>query len=122
RTAPDLAAFLDENRLDVPDCEIAVLVGTALDAAQGRYHEDLGVQVNTLWGELAWQLGRERAFELVADNDSHGVAPGSDTLVRLFDSVGKPCVILIDELVAYMRNIRNARGKIAAGDFNSNLT
>ncbi len=109
----------------LPKVRIAVLVGTALDASKPhKCHNLKGYEVSTLWGELAVQIGgTERgneAYELVKAADEKGIAPGSDTLVQLFDTYG-PCLILIDELVAYARNIYH-RNDLPAGTFDSNMT
>ncbi|NWJ97159.1 MAG: DUF499 domain-containing protein [Chloroflexi bacterium] len=101
--------------------QVAVLVGTALDPYRLSRILPEGVEVYTLWGEMAYQLGGFQGHQLVAEVDAGGAAPGANSLVELFRKVG-PCVILIDELVAFIRNIKGARGKPRAGDFNSNLT
>ncbi len=128
-------AFLDDYAARPIPAATAVLVGTALDPNRpARALPEFDVEIHTLWGEMAYQLGATRpdrgatpastagfrAFQLVAEQDAAGTAPGGNTLVELFEAVG-PCVVLIDELVAFMRNIRGAR-RARAGDFNSNLT
>ena len=77
---------------DPPDASIAVLDGTHLNAATG-----------TLWGEMARQLGGDEALRFVEPAIAAGVAPTGEQLDPLLEHVG-PCVILIDELVAYARN------------------
>ena len=52
---------------------------------------------------MAYQLGGAEAFALISESDAVA-APGSDHLVRLFKHVG-PCLILIDEWVAYCRQM-----------------
>ena len=104
-----------------PPTRVAVLVGTALDPQRPSRVLDEGPEVNTLWGEMAYQLAGFRGHQLVADSDYSGTAPGSNTLVELFTLAG-PCVVLIDELVAYIRNIKGAKGKPRSGSFNANLT
>ncbi|HEX2909862.1 MAG TPA: DUF499 domain-containing protein [Chloroflexia bacterium] len=106
---------------EIPNAQVAVLVGTALDPYRPSRILPEGVEVYTLWGEMAYQLGGFQGLQLVAEADAYGAAPGANSLVELFRKVG-PCVILIDELVAFIRNIKGARGKPRAGDFNSNLT
>ncbi len=64
---------------------------------------DTGDPLNTLWGELAWQLGGQSAYETVGTAARRGTAPGGEELGNLFSMVG-PCVILIDEIVNYARN------------------
>mgnify|MGYP005832791479 FL=1 len=105
----------------LPKANIAVLVGTALDPSKSRKYPKLkGKRVKTLWGEMATQIGGAEGFALVESADAAGVAPGADTLVELLDGF-EPCVILIDELVAYARNIYGASG-LPAGSFDSNMT
>ncbi|MBX5493410.1 MAG: ATP-binding protein, partial [Chloroflexi bacterium] len=102
----------------------AVLVGTALNPAQPRRKPD-GVETRTLWGELAWQLGAEAgdargAYALVAEADVRGVSPGADTLQELFELLS-PCLVLIDEWVAFARQLYGVSG-LPAGSFDANLT
>ena len=76
--------------------------------------------VNTLWGELAWQLGREEGFAMVKDADATGTSPGKDVLKALMEKYA-PCVILIDELVAYIRQFQEGQ-PLSGGSFDSNLS
>lgn len=106
----------------LPQTAKAVLVGTSFDPTRGRAKPELGpgAEVRTLWGEMAWQLAGRRGYQLVAEADARGVAPGGDALDELFEMAG-PCVILIDELVAYVRNIGRTRG-LLGGTLGSNMT
>ena len=104
---------------DIPVPKRAVLVGTALGPNQVRRHED-GVETRTLWGELAWQLGRRKGYALVEDSDKSGVNPGADILSRLFNEFS-PALILIDEWVAFVRQLYRVDG-LAAGSFDANLS
>ncbi|MBN9390798.1 MAG: DUF499 domain-containing protein [Chloroflexi bacterium] len=97
----------------------AVLVGTALSPGQPHQKED-GTVVNTMWGDLAWQLLRKPGYNLVAEADRRGVSPGSDTLRELFRQAS-PCLILIDEWVAYVRQLYGVHD-LPAGSFDANLT
>jgi hypothetical protein len=84
----------------------AVLVGTRIAPGQAETKPD-GTVVRTMWGELAWQLGQQAgvdAFGLVADADRTSSNPGV-ALRRVFELVG-PCLILVDEWVAYARQLR----------------
>src|SRR5439155_16207335 len=99
------------------------LVGTALNPATPRRKPD-GIVTRTLWGELAWQLGEAAgdaagAYSLVADADASGVSPGSDTLRELFELFA-PCLILVDEWLAFIRGLY--RVDVPAGGFDANLT
>ena len=71
-----------------------------------------GDPLNTIWGEIAYQLGGQDAYDVIGDAARAWTSPGTAELRALFAHVG-PCVILIDELVAYSRNIPNEdmRGK-----------
>ncbi|MBK8015115.1 MAG: DUF499 domain-containing protein [Deltaproteobacteria bacterium] len=97
-----------------PRAKRAVLVGTHLSPGEVRKKHD-GTEVRTLWGELAWQLGEREAFQLVAESDARAVSPGSGVLAELFRRCS-PCLILIDEWVAYARQLVGKRD-LPAGDF-----
>lgn len=122
-SASDLSGLdqlLQKNGLTVPEkISRAVLVGTSrgpLDVL----HPEAGVDIRTTWGELAWQLGGAKGFAMVADADASGVAPGSNLLEQLLKSFS-PCLILIDEWVAYLRQIYKVDG-LPSGSFGANLT
>jgi len=93
------------------------LVGNHI-APQGERKPD-GVQVNTLWGELAWQLGGAEGYALVAEADRTATGPGAalHTLLATY----APAVILIDEWVAYARQLFG-REDLAAGTFDTQFT
>ena len=78
------------------------LVGTKLNVAEPDEKYD-GTLVHTIWGELAWQLGGREAYDIIAENDRAGKNPGHllDTLLRRY----APCLILIDEWVAYAKQL-----------------
>lgn len=105
-----------------PVCRVAVLVGTALEPAKSKRPTDMpGITVNTLWGEMAYQLAKDagvpKLYDLVKESDKKGVSPGSETLKNLFDACG-PCVVLIDELVAYAKKLWKVDG-LPAGSFDN---
>ena len=108
---------LKEAGVDVaPQAQRAVLVGTALSPGQPSVKPD-GTEVRTIWGEMAWQLGGKSAFEMIEDSDKSGTSPGSVDLVKLFNT-HSPCVILIDEWVAYARQLVG-KEDLPAGTFES---
>ncbi len=78
-----------------------------------------GTPVNTLWGELAWQLGGRAAFATVATADANRTPPG-EALHELLTAYA-PAVILIDEWVAYARSLV-ARDDLAGGTFDDQFT
>ena len=102
----------------LPKASFAVLVGSDLDPSRPRSYGK--TKVSTLWGQMAHQIGGKEAFEIVRAADEKGVNPGSDTLIEILDKYG-PCVILIDELVTYIRNIYGVEG-LPSGSFDSNIS
>lgn len=81
--------------------------------------KDDGTEVRTLWGELAWQLGGREGFEVVAQSDADGTHPGEalHTLIARYS----PALILIDEWVAYARDLFGREG-VAGGSFDTQFT
>lgn len=94
----------------------AVIVGTAFDANEPRVHKNCTTY--TLWGEIAWQLGGAEAYKLVANGDMGRISPGSDTLLKLLENHG-PALIIMDELIAFVRNLYGASERPSAGSFDS---
>lgn len=117
---PGLDQLLSEHELKVPKkVNRAVLVGTSRGP-----HDILSVEggrkICTTWGEMAWQLGGAQAYDMIADNDAKGIAPGSNLLEAIFKKCA-PCLILIDEWVAYLRQIYKVDG-LPSGSFDANLS
>jgi predicted AAA+ superfamily ATPase len=104
--------------MDVAQAHVAVLDGMAYAPGQPWKHGKQ--QVNTLWGELAWQLGGSEGFALVKDADATGTSPGKQVLQNLLSAYA-PCVVLIDELVAYIRQFPDVQ-KLSGGTYDSNLS
>jgi len=102
-----------------PKVRRVALVGTALNPGQPNV-KDGGTEIRTLWGELAWQLGKAEGYSLVAENDANGTSPGSKVLGDLFKRYN-PCLIMIDEWVAYVRQAYGKTG-LSGGSFDSNMT
>lgn len=102
----------------LPQAKVAVLDGINLSASQTRSHA--GTTVNTLWGELAYQLKGAEGYELVADSDRERTSPGKQVLVSLLQAAA-PCVILMDELVAYIRQFELGK-TYTGGTYDSNIT
>lgn len=120
---PNIKAVLDAAEISTPPiCRVAVLVGTALDPSKAKRPADMpGITVNTLWGEMAYQLAKDagvpKLYDMIKESDKRGVSPGSETIKNLFDACG-PCVILIDELVAYAKKLWKVDG-LPAGSFDN---
>lgn len=117
---PGLDQLLSEHGVTVPaSVNRAVLVGTSRGPLDTISREG-GREIRTTWGEVAWQLGGARAFDRIAQNDAQGIAPGSHVLEAIFRDYS-PCLILIDEWVAYLRQIYRTDG-LPSGSFDANLT
>lgn len=96
----------------------AVLVGTKISPGQPHKTPD-GTVVRTLWGEIAWQLGGKEGYALIKEADETATNPG-DALTQLFNKYS-PCLILIDEWVAYARQLHD-RTDLPAGTFETQFT
>ncbi len=83
------------------ECKVAVLAGTYLSTTTDAKTEN-GDPLNTLWGEMAYQLAGQRGYDFVGEAARRGLAPGGNELDALFKHVGS-FVILMDEIVAYTR-------------------
>ena len=103
---------------ELPRARIAVLDGIKSSPNQPAVRD--GQAIRTLWGDLAWQLGGAEGYALVADADASGTSPGKATLEALLAKYA-PCVILIDELVAYVRQFDEGKA-LTGGTFDSNLS
>ncbi len=105
-----VSAILDAAQVtELPRARIAVLDGSKSAPNQPVVRD--GLTIRTLWGELAWQLGGAEGYALVAGSDESGTI-GEGPLSALLTRYA-PCVILIDELVAYARQF--VEGKTLAG-------
>jgi predicted AAA+ superfamily ATPase len=102
----------------VPRAKRVVLVGNKISPGNPVTKKD-GTVVRTLWGELAWQLGGAKAFARVAKDDERATSPG-DVMRELFVEYG-PCLVLIDEWVAYARQLHD-QSDLPAGGFETQFT
>jgi len=80
--------------------DVAAVVGTDLDPSNGLQHED-GLRTYTLWGELAYQLGRRAGYALARESDKNRTAPGTALFNELIGI--RPTLIMIDEIAEHMR-------------------
>ena len=119
---PGVGDMLGEAGVSLPDgVARAVLAGTMISPAAPQSVED-GVELRTMWGQLAYQLGGRDGYELVRADDEAGTNPGA-ALRALFELFG-PAVVLIDEWVAYARQLRDGAGgrRLPGGDFDTQFT
>ena len=112
-------ALLTEKTLSVPAyVKRVVLVGNKIPPGKPDIKKD-GTVVNTLWGEIAYQLGGKEAYNFIAESDKTSTNPG-DALKVLFEKYS-PCLILIDEWVAYARGFYTVND-LPAGTFDTQFT
>ncbi len=102
----------------IPAVRRVVLVGNKISPGNPSTKPD-GTVIRTLWGELAWQLGGQKAFARIRQDDERATSPG-DVLRELFNEYG-PCLILIDEWVAYARQLHD-QSDLPAGGFETQFS
>src|SRR3954470_12609592 len=103
----------------LPKANVAVFVGTEFDVINGR-GEPGEPRRKTPWGEIAWQLGGEKAFAAVAKHDEQGIAPAGDVIRKMLPK--EPSLILMDELINYVSRARKTGLSTQLYDFLQNLS
>ena len=94
--AAELLSYTGQPQFE--NANIAVFTNTTNDPANGRQVSE-GFTIQTIWGELAYQLGGVEAYDIIRKNDEQLIAPGG-----MFKKVLEKCtpaLILIDELADY---------------------
>jgi hypothetical protein len=105
----------------VPQAATAVFVGQKFDVLTGRGGDDGTPKRLTPWGEIAFQLGGQDAFALVARHDAERIAPGGDIIDKLLPT-DRPSLILIDELMNYVSSGRKLGMATQTYNFLQNLS
>ncbi len=121
-SVPAVAELIKEAGGMPPAARVAVIVGTSFSPNEpsqtlAQYH----TEVHTLWGEIAAQLDGVAGYKLVAQSDAAATFAAADVLRALLKQAG-PSVILIDELIAFMRGLPGSARAGSAGSFGSNLS
>ena len=76
---PNLKAVMDDAGVtELPNAKVAVLVGTALDPSRAKRPANMpGITINTIWGEMAYQLALAAndpsLYDYVKEADKKGV-------------------------------------------------
>ena len=96
--------FAEAGVETLPRVRRAVFVGTDKGVAEAM-HTQGGREVRTLWGYLAWRLGGWAAVDAIAGSEQAGTNPGSERLIPILREAA-PCLILLDEVVAFARQLR----------------
>ncbi len=103
----DTLGSLQNDLAGLPPTKAAAFVGTdkgpdiPLEMVSGR-------PVRTLWGYLAYRLAGKEGLAVVEPAENANTNPGAQAFKRVFDMAG-PSLVLLDELVAYVRQLSGAR-------------
>jgi len=95
----EMETFVDPALIPREPVAVAGIVGSELDPENGLEHN--GLRTFTPWGEIAYQLGGPLGYQLLAQSDQQGIAPGAATLEELVGE--RPALIMLDELAHFLR-------------------
>ena len=112
------AVLKEAEATELPKARQVVLVGNKLSPGNPSVKAD-GTVVNTIWGELAYQLGGKPAYEKIRADDEKATSPG-DKIRELLNEYG-PSLILIDEWVAYARQLHD-QSDLPGGSFETQFS
>jgi len=104
---------------ELPKAKAVVIVGNKISPGNPSVKAD-GTVVNTLWGEIAYQLGGRAAYERIRADDERATSPG-DRMRELMNDFG-PSLILIDEWVAYARQLHDEEDALPGGTFETQFS
>lgn len=117
-----VSSIIEEAKVkSIPESAVAVFVGTEFDSISGRGGNDGTPLRKTPWGEIAFQLGGEDAFNVVKEHDKQLTAPSSEVIRKIFPK-DKPVLILMDELMNYVSRFRRSGLSGQLYDFLQNLS
>jgi len=95
--------FVDPDLIPDPKTvRIAGVVGSDLEPTIGLPHDN--VTTYTLWGEIAYQLGGVKAYDLVRQSEQDKTSPGTGLLEQLIGD--QPTLIMLDELARHLRSAK----------------
>ena len=123
-TAPGDLAGIDAVLQEAQATELGtarrvVLVGNKISPGNPVTESRRHGRPNALGRVGAWQLGGKKALARIAADDEKATNPG-DALRELFNEYG-PCLILIDEWVAYARQLHD-QSDLPAGSFETQFS
>lgn len=84
----------------IPKVRIAVIDGDAINVQTIRRTAE-NIEIKTLWGEIAYQIGGFEAYKFIEQDDKKRVSPGSNKISALLEKYG-PVIILLDETLKYL--------------------
>jgi hypothetical protein len=88
----------------VPEAAVAVFMGKEFDSLKGRGGGDEPVR-KTPWGEIAWQIGRERSLAAIEQHEREFIEPKGDA-IRAMLPKDRPVLVLMDEVISYVSTYR----------------
>jgi hypothetical protein len=98
RRNPEIMKVLTGAGLqDVPEISLVAIDCHSISSVE------MPGKARTIWGEIARQLGN---YDMMAAYDQKMRRPDSSTLEDLLESTGKPVLIMIDELVNYLKDVK----------------
>ncbi len=99
--------ILNEAALSTfPKARIAAFVGSEFTSRKGLGGKRGEPLRKTPWGEIAFQLGGKETFEQIAEYDMEMKTPDAESIQRILPA-DEPCLILIDDVMAYKRHVRD---------------
>ena len=103
-----VGSILQDAGVDnLPDINRAVFSGTHKGPSEAM-HASGGREVRTVWGYIAYCLGGWDAVDKIADSEKNYTNPGSEKLANILKTAS-PCIILIDEVVAFAKQLEGIR-------------
>ena len=78
----------------------AVFDGQSFDATTGKAIPGESFRARTLWGWIAWSLGKKPGHERLRAQDEARIAPSADEILALLGD--EPNLILLDETLQYL--------------------
>lgn len=85
---------------DPGNVRTAVFDGQFFDPTNGKLVPGENFRARTMWGWIAWSLGRHEGYDILRAQDEARVAPGADEIVALLSQ--GPNLILLDEVLQYL--------------------
>lgn len=65
--------------------------------------------IRTIWGYLAYRLAGDEGLNLIAGAEEAGTSPGGEALEKVLRAAGGPALVLLDEIVAYVKQLDGER-------------
>ena len=90
---------------EIPEANVGVFVGTRFSLLNGVKGKEGEPDRKTPWGELAWQIGGLSAYRTIQKYDEQEIAPSGSDIKAMIPS-GRPCILLIDEVMNYISGER----------------